>query len=207
MKNRSFAALALLAAAPAFAQTVTLDFEGAPGYYSSILEFYNGGTDQNLASGTNYGVSFSDSVVAISNDDLGPYYAGAPTPLTVIAAYDASAFMNVAGGFGGALTFAYSALVDSTVGIYSGLNGMGTLLGTANLSANNATCSRSPQLCQFDFTTVQFAGVARSVGFGENANFVAYDNISITPVPEPSTYLLMALGLAAVGVVKRRRAA
>lgn len=207
MKTRSFAALALLAAAPAFAQTVTLDFEGAPGYYSSIAEFYNGGTDQNGASGTNYGVSFSDAAVAVSNDVLDPYYAGAPTPLTVLAGYDSSAFMNVAGGFGGALTFAYSSLQASTVNIYSELNGMGTLLGSASLSANAATCSRSPQLCRFDFTTVQFAGVARSVGFGENPNNVFYDNVTIALVPEPSTYLLMALGLAAVAVVKRRRAA
>ena len=33
----------------------------------------------------------------------------------------------------------------------------------------------------------------------------AFDNISITPVPEPATTLLMAAGLAGLALVVRRR--
>jgi PEP-CTERM motif len=206
MKTRSFAAFALLAAAPAFAQTVTLDFEGAAGYVNGIDQFYNGGTDSVGQSGPNYGVSFTADAVALSNDALGPYYDGAPSPLTVMFAFDSNAFMNVASGFAGTLTFAYSALASSVVNIYAGLNGTGALLGSASLSGNASNGCSTTQFCHFDFTSVQFAGLARSVSFGDNPNGVLYDNVTIAPVPEPSTYLLMALGLAAVGVVKRRRA-
>ena len=207
MKRIIFSALAL-ACAPAFAQTVTLDFEGAAGYVNGIEQFYNGGTDQAKQSGPNYGVSFTGGAVALSNDPaFDPYYAGAPSPLTVMFAFDADTFMNVASGFGGTLTFAYSALAASVVNVYSGLNGSGALLGSASLSVNALNGCASAPSCHFDFTSVQFAGVARSVGFGDNPGSVLYDNITIAPVPEPSAYLLMALGLAAVGVVKRRRAA
>ena len=207
MKTRSFAALALLAAAPAFAQTVTLDFEGAAGYVNGIDQFYNGGTDSLGQSGPNYGISFSDAAVALSNDDLGPYYAGAPSPLTVMYAFDSSAFMNVASGFVDRLTFAYSSAVSNLdfVNIYSGLNGTGTLLASASLFGNASIGCSGPAFCNFDLTSVKFAGVGRSISFGGNDSGVLYDDITITAVPEPSTYLMFALGLVAVGVVKRRR--
>lgn len=48
------------------------------------------------------------------------------------------------------------------------------------------------------------------LGTADTANFVGIDTFAVTtlataPVPEPSTYALMALGLAAVAVVGRRR--
>jgi hypothetical protein len=52
---------------------------------------------------------------------------------------------------------------------------------------------------------VKFAGVAQSVNFSGNAQFVAYDNIGITPVPEVDTYLMLATGLVAMAFVKRRQ--
>lgn len=209
MKTRFFAALALLATAPAFAQTVTLDFEGTAGYVHGIEQFYGGGTDALGQSGPNYGVSFSGAAVAFSNDDLGPYYADAPSPLTVMYAEDASAFLNVASGFADRLTFAYSSLTNGldVVTIHSGLNGTGTLLASASVFGNAGVGCSSPAFCNFDLTSVRFAGVGRSIGFGGNAGEVLYDNVTLALVPEPSAYLLMALGLAAVGVVKRRRAA
>jgi len=209
MKIRSAAALALLAAAPAFAQTVTLDFEGAAGYVNTIGEFYNGGTDGLGHTGPNYGVSFTEAAVALSNDELGPYYANAPTPLTVMYAFDSSALMNVASGFAGRLTFAYSSLQNSldAVNIYSGLNGTGTLLASVSLFGNASVGCTETTFCNFDLTSVMFAGTGHSISFGGSAGEVLFDDITITAVPEPSTYLMLALGLAAVGVVKRRRAA
>lgn len=206
MKTRSLAALALLAAAPAFGQIVTLDFEGAVGYAQSIDQFYNGGTDGVGQSGPNYGVAFTSDAVAVSNDAIQTYYSGAPSPLTTLFALGSNAFMNVDSGFAGTLTFAYSAFASSVVSIYSGLNGTGSLLGTASLSGNSSDGCNT-DFCNFDFTSVQFAGVARSVNFGETPNQAFYDNVTIALVPEPSAYLLMALGLAGVGVLTRRRAA
>lgn len=213
MKIRSAAALAMLVAAPAFAQTtVVLDFEGAPGFVNGIEEFYNGGTDSLGQSGPNYGVSFSSTAVGLSNDAVATYYADAPSPLTVMFALDvdgtttASTFMNVAVGFVNTLTFAYSAVESglSLVNIYSGLNGTGSLLASVNLLGNAATGCTGP-FCNFDQASVQFAGLARSASFGGGIN-VLYDDITIAAVPEPSSYLLMALGVAAlVGVAKRRR--
>lgn len=42
--------------------------------------------------------------------------------------------------------------------------------------------------------------------FGDNSNYIGVDSFSITPVPEPSTYLLMGLGLAALAL-RRAKAA
>lgn len=54
------------------------------------------------------------------------------------------------------------------------------------------------------------AGQVLQFGFANTAtngdfSAVAYDNVSLTPVPEPSTYALMLAGLGLLGVVTRRR--
>ncbi len=208
-KTMSAVVLAMFAAAPAFAQsTFTLDFEGASGYVNAIADYYNGGTDSAGHSGPNYGISFSDAAVALSNDALGPYFANAPTPLTVMLAFDSSAVMNVAAGFVDGLTFAYASNVNAldAVNIYAGLNATGTLLASASLFGNASLgCDTSATAyCRFDLTSVKFAGMAHSVSFSGNAGAVLYDDITVTTVPEPSTYVLLAIGLIAVGVAKRR---
>ena len=205
----ALAALSALGAAPVFAAgTVTIDFEGAAGYVNAIRDFYNGGTDSLGQSGPNYGVSFSEAAVGLSNDELGPYYANAPTPLTVMYAFDTSAVMNVAAGFIGRLTISYASSqnVLDAVNIYSGLDGSGTLLASASLFGNAALACSGADYCRFDLTSVKFAGVAHSVSFGGNAPNVLFDDITITTVPEPRTYLLLAAGLLGVTVAKRRRA-
>ena len=206
MKFLAPALLAVLTAAPAAAQTVTLDFEGAVGYVNSILEFYNGGTDSLGQSGPNFGVSFTEAAVGLSNDPLGPYYANAPSPLTVLFGFGGTAVMNVASGFADRLVFSYSSTISTldAVKVYAGLNATSTLLSSASL-LGNSTLACSGAFCRFDLTSVQFAGVAKSVSFGGNAPNVLFDDITISVVPEPSTYLLLAGGLFAVGMVKRRR--
>ncbi|MBC8056572.1 MAG: PEP-CTERM sorting domain-containing protein [Rhizobiales bacterium] len=44
-------------------------------------------------------------------------------------------------------------------------------------------------------------------GLADNANYIGIDTFSVTtaPIPEPSTYGLMALGIAALAIVRRRR--
>ncbi len=204
----AIAALATLAAAPAVAQsTVTLDFEGAAGYVNGIGEYYNGGTDSLGQSGPDYGVSFSDAAVALSNDALGPYFANAPTPLTVMFDFDGSAVMNVSAGIVEGLSFYYAASqnVLDAVNIWSGPNATGTLLASASLFGNAAIGCTEPAYCRFDLTSVRFAGVAQSVSFGGDAPNVLFDDITVTVVPEPATYLMFGAGLAAVGLAKRRR--
>lgn len=207
MKLQLAAALAIAAAAPAFAQsTVTVDFDGAAGYVNPILDFYNGGTDGSGRTGPNLGISFTEAAVALSNDELGPYYANAPSPTAVMFAADSSAVMNVASGFVGRLSFYYASTqnVLDAVTIYSGLNATGTLLASASLFGN-AQVGCGGAYCRFDLTSVNFAGVGRSISFGGDAPNVLYDNVTISAVPEPSSYLLLAAGLMAIGATVRRQ--
>lgn len=213
MKLFSVATLALMAAAPAFANTtLTLDFEGSTSF-SSVAEFYNGGTDGAGQTGVNRGVSFTGAVLALSNDGTGTgtngdFFSHAPSPRTVMFATDASAVMNVAAGMVNEVSFYYSNQTPAfdIVKIFSGADGTGIELGTfsMNKNAQKNGCSDSA-FCNWQKISVSFGGTAHSVSFGGNAGEIAYDNISITAVPEPQTYAMMMAGLLALGFMVRRR--
>jgi MYXO-CTERM domain-containing protein len=202
------ASIAFAAAAPlpALAQSVTLDFEGTSSFLS-IFEFYNGGTDQGGLAGANYGVSFTGDALGLQNDELGPYFANAPSPTSVMfSAPGGLAFMNVASGFSGALQFAYSSVnPGAVVNIYSELNGAGTLLASYSLGANAQNGCSSAGWCHFDTANIAFAGTARSVDFGTNAGYVAFDNVNVSPVPEPSSMALALAGFGVIAAIARRR--
>jgi hypothetical protein len=205
MKMLTLAA-ALLAAAPAFAASTVVDFEGVTSF-ASIQDYYNGGTDSAGASGPDLGVSFTDAALGLSNDVATTFFSHAPSPLGVMIASDATATMNVAAGFSGDLAFWYSALTPAldVVKIYSGLNGSGTLLGAISLSQNATLgCNDSP-VCNFQRISLSFAGTAHSAVFGGNFGNVAFDDVTISTVPEPASALLMALGGCGLLLAARRR--
>lgn len=191
-------------AAPAFAAPVTLDFEGTSSF-QSIADYYNGGTDGSGASGTNYGASFGLDALALQNDVLGPYFSNAPSGSTIMTAVGSDAALNVAQGFAGAISFAYSSMAATTVSLFSGLNGTGDLLGTISLDANAQNgCSDSP-LCYWASTTFLFSGIAKSIQFGSAANVAGFDNVSFAPVPVPAAGWLMMSGLGLVAAWRRRK--
>jgi PEP-CTERM motif len=194
------AALALFAAAPAFATTI--DFEGVTSF-ASINDFYNGGTDGAGAAGPNLGFSFTGDALGFVNDGISAGFSNAPSPIGVMAPVGPDATLNVAAGFKDSVGFFYSVATPGTVAVYDGLNGTGTLLGSVSLGNNAQSngCSDSA-FCNWTQTLINFSGVARSVTFGGAASN-AFDNISVTPVPEPSAIVLMAVGL--VGLVLSRR--
>jgi hypothetical protein len=195
MKLRTLAPLALLAAAPAFAGNLTLDFETVTSF-ASIDQLYAA-----------QGVTFGLDALGLMNDELGPYFSNAPSPLGVMAPVGPDATMNVAAGFSD-LSFFYSSAEANpgTVQVWSGLGGTGNLLASFSLVANAQAggCSDAPY-CHFS----QLAGgawgeLAHSVTFG-GAPGVGIDNVSITAVPEPASALLMACGAAALLMRRRLR--
>lgn len=205
--SKTIAALALIAAAvPAVAAQITIDFEGTRSF-SSILEFYNGGLDAAGNSGANYGVSFTASATSLSNDELNNYFSNAPTSGTVMVAPDSMAYLNAAGGFANSVSLYYSSDIaaPNSVNIYSGLNGAGDLLGSFSLNNNAQRGCSDTAFCNFEQSTVTFSGTGKSISFDGAAGHTAFDNVSITPVPEPTTYALMMLGLTGIGMVARRR--
>ncbi|MEC5386743.1 PEP-CTERM sorting domain-containing protein [Uliginosibacterium sp. H3] len=193
MKFLPIAALALFAASPAFAGTSFLiDFEKNWDYGTAVDNTYSA-----------LGVEFVN-VLGLSNDADFTYFTNAPSPLGTASAatFDApgysNAYLNVAGGVDGALSFYYSS-PDAVVGAikaYSGLNGTGTLLGTIDLTANTNDYSN------WTAATFAFAGTAQSFDLTGSANLVGFDNIAA--VPEASTYAMLLAGLGLMGLVARR---
>lgn len=212
MNRKLLLALAAAATLPALAQADELvTFEGASSF-QSVSNFYNGGTDGAGVLGTsNFGISFTGAALALKNDELGPYFSNAPTPATVMFATDDTAYMNVAAGFTGSLRLFYSYTNPNfqvgldLVKVYSGENGTGTLLASMSLFPNAQLGCNDTNFCRFSPSSVQFAGIAKSVAFGGEAGFVAFDNIAITAVPEPTTYAMLLAGLCAMGFMASRR--
>lgn len=201
-------AAALSLTLPAFADVVFLTFEGI-GNQVPVGDYYNGG------GGPNYGVSFSPDTLAIIDEDAGGTgnIANEPSPSTVMFFLNANnAILTFAAGFTEGFSFYYSSSEAASVTVYDGLNGTGNVLGTLGLDAQyDDNCSGDPNgaYCNWTAVGVAFAGTAKSIDFGGTANRVAFDNITfgsdVPVIPEPSTYALMALGLAGIGLATRRR--
>lgn len=200
------AAASIFAASSAFSALVTVDFEGATSF-AAVDNYYNGGV------GPNFGISFSPSALALSNDGLGAgpggtYYSGAPTNGTVFFAPDVPATANVNSGFVGSVDFYYSSKTNlttpTTVSVFDGFNGTGTLLGSVTLAPN---ADADVVFDTWSLASVNFLGAGRSIVFGDNGGFIAYDNVTVNAVPLPAALLLFPFGAAALGAAARRKKA
>jgi hypothetical protein len=207
LKHGLAAAVLVASMAPAFADVITLDFEGI-GNLNPVGDYYNG------AGGPNYGVSFSDAALAIVDEDAGGTgnFANEPSPNTVMFFLgDNQAILNDAAGFDTGFSFYYSSSEAASVTVYDGLNGTGNVLAQLPLSAQfDQGCSGDPTgtYCNWTAVGATFAGTARSISFAGTADRVGYDNItfgSVVPVPEPSEMLMLAAGLVAIGLAARQR--
>ena len=213
----AIAAASLVAAmAPAMAAVIVLDFEGV-GNGANINNFYNGGTDSLGNSGVNHGVAFSTATLGVVDSDAGGggNIANEPSGQTAMFFLDANnSVLDVALGFTTGFSFFYTSASAASVTVWDGLGATGNQLGTLNLTAqfNGNGCVGDPNggFCNWTAVGVAFAGTAMSIDFGGTANRTAFDDITFGSkdpgrIPEPSTYALVALGLAGIGFVARRR--
>jgi len=219
MKKIKLAALlaAGMFAASASAAPIVLDFEGV-GNLASINNFYNGGTDSKGNSGTNYGISFTSSALALGDSDAGGSgnIANEPSGNTSMFFLSGSAILNRALGFDTGFSFFYSSSTSAVVNVYEGLNATGALLGSINLTAqydgNNCHGDPNGAFCNFSAAGLSFAGIAHSIDFGGTANQIVFDDITFgaaepgANVPEPGTLALLGLGLFGTVAARRRSA-
>lgn len=198
------AAAALASALPAFAvntATLTFDEPALAGYYNPVGNAYEA-----------EGAVFDANALVLSNDALGTYYSNAPSMggVLVVDPLAASSTLNAASGKGfvNQISFWYSASADvvPAVSLYAGADGTGKRLLKIALLDNvtDSGCSDSAA-CAWNKATYTFTGTASSVVFSSGAGAVAYDNITISTVPEPESYALMLAGLATVGLLASRR--
>jgi hypothetical protein len=202
LKLISALAASLLSAAPAF--SLTLDFQDVGGY-NFVGEYYNGGTNDVGATGPNYGVSFGGDILGMTNDEFFTYYTNEENP-GAIAAVGSNAAMNVANGFTGEVWFNYSATAATTVTVWSGLNGTGTLLGTFDLAATNDACTEV-SFCNWGLGQLNLAGVAHSIQFGDSVGVAGFDNVTVNQVPVPAAAWLMMSALGGLGLARRNKKA
>ena len=204
-------------AAPANAVVMSLTFEGLKDQ-EQILNFYNGGTGSLGSSGTNVGVNFGVAALALIDADNGGSgnFANEPSPDTIAFWLGSgSVIMNVAAGFDTGFSFFYTSSTAATVNVYDGLDATGNLLTSLNLLAqytdNGCTGDPNGTFCNWSPVGVLFAGIAKSVDFGGTEDQTGYDNITFGTdipqgVPEPTTLVLLATGLAGIVLIPRKRA-
>jgi hypothetical protein len=195
-----------------------------------ILDAYGGGAGGFGTVKSDYGITFaSNAEVAIDYDavDAAGNHLGMGTtqntPSGSGSLYflnpqgeNTTTFMNVESGFTDYLGFFFSTATGTgRVTIYDGFNGTGNALGSLWLPAldpywwiadNVKFLAPSPN----DWWVVwapgimKFDGIGKSVVFEGNGNQIAFDDVRLNTVPEPSTLLLLTTGLGWAALRRRR---
>lgn len=189
---------------------IVLTFEGL-GDIDPVNNFYNGGVSGQGYSGTNYGVSFTSTSLALIDGDVGGSgnTGNEPSGETVLFFLETNAILNVAAGFTTGFSFYYAApYYDGHVYVYDGLNGTGTLLGDLYLPVNGpGTGDPTGVYSNWAVASVPFSGTAKSIVFGGTPNYIVYDDVtfgSVTPgggAPTPVSDWALIIGIALILMV------
>lgn len=162
--------------------------------------FYDGGYTAGRV-GPNYGVTFQEKAwdVASNLGSNGSIFAYTLT---------SSSWISARNGFTKQITFRYGAFDDTTLFLYDGLDGTGTLLAQRSLNMNSSNDSGS---INWDWATLAFSGQARSVVFQSTAGSFGIDDITFgsgpSGVPEPASWAMMIGGFGLAGTALRRQRA
>jgi hypothetical protein len=209
----------------AAADSITLNFEGILYGISqvhtstAITDFYAGSTIYSQgtyygipnAPGPDYGVTFSPNAYAIalnaepttrlSNISRGGL--GDPDSQYGALILDGTdpRYINSAPGFTDELSLYYADISGpTTLEIYDGMNGTGSLLGSLTLPATVSNCPtwNYGLVCPFSQASLSFSGFAHSAVF---IGSPVLDDVTLgrtdAPIPEPGTLALMLAGALA----------
>jgi hypothetical protein len=194
----------LLAVGPAWGAPITvLTFAGLQ-EGEQVQNYYNGGLGS-LGSGPGPadGITFTADAVVLNDQK---HYVGEPSPPEVLLLGDNSVpggagvsfTMNVAGGFAPDLSFYYGSIdAPAVVEIWSGLNGTGTMLASQMLPITSPDMSTTAIFTSSP-VDVPWSGIAQSAVFKGGNQQIVFDDIAVTIVPEPYSFILLGEGAAVV---------
>ncbi len=181
--------LVITSAAPASA-SIFINFDSVTPY-ADVMGFYDGGTDSAGASGPNLGVDFVDFSM-----DTG--FGETSEPNFAVVTED-QGIIDDAAGFTGQIAFTQGVFSSGVLVIYSGLDGTGTPLATADLPVSNIDAFAPYRLT--------FVGVAESAVFIDplGGGNIGIDDLRLGSAPEPASWALMLVGFGALGASLRSR--
>ena len=196
--------LVLLFATSAQAATILLTFEGLQDK-ESINNYYDGDYgSKGSGPGPDYGIIFTSTSQGLIQRPPGHgNFIDAPSMPTVMWFPSMGIVLDMPGGFSNQVSLFYSCQYGKTgiVKIFEDLNSTGSVLTEIILPATH-----DHTVLIYDTwlpIVLNFSGTAHSLYLGGEANFIAFDNINLTPIP--GTLVLLGTGLISLTGIRLRR--